>query len=76
MTLFLHLLQGPAALLHSYQEFISLITLTVEDYVADWEAGNHTLEESEAEITRLGNVRGRRPPGMQELRLRDYLVTL
>ena len=45
------------ALLQSYQEYIKLVTHTAEDHVADWEEGNHILEESEAEIQRLSNVR-------------------
>ena len=56
-------LQGPAALLQSYQEYVKLVTLTVEDYVADWEEGNHSLEESDAEILRLSNVSGQRLEG-------------
>jgi hypothetical protein len=49
--------QGPAKLLESYQEFGSLVTVSVEEYLVQWEEGNHSLEEIEQEIERLGKVR-------------------
>ena len=57
-------LQGPVALLQSYQEFSELVTTTVEEYVAAWEAGEHSLQESEAEVLRLSKVRTYSVPGL------------
>lgn len=49
-------LRGPAALLESYQEFADLVSIRVEDYVENWASGQHSLEESEAEIERLAEL--------------------
>ena len=38
----------------AYQEFSELVMTTVEDYVAAWEAGEHSLlQESEGEVLRM-----------------------
>ena len=62
-------LQGPIALLQSYQEFSELVTTTVEEYVAAWEAGEHSLQESEAEVLRLSKVRTYSVPGLPTPRI-------
>jgi hypothetical protein len=48
--------QGPVALEQSFQEFMYLDSTLPTDFVSDWEAGGHSLEETEEEIERLRKV--------------------
>ncbi|KAG1667278.1 hypothetical protein FOA52_012567 [Chlamydomonas sp. UWO 241] len=49
-------LRGPAELLASFQEFAHLVEVSPDAYVAEWAAGEPSLEQSEAELARLSGV--------------------
>ena len=46
-------LAGPSVLLDAFSEFKVLVDTQIPDYVAAWAEGGHSLEETEAEVTRL-----------------------
>ncbi len=49
-------LKGPLALLTAYQEFQHLVTTEKGTFIRAWADAGHTLEETEAEIERLGRL--------------------
>lgn len=46
-------LVAPTALMASFGEFDELVTMDIDAYIAAWEAAEHPLEETAAEIARL-----------------------